>query len=284
MTLRGLICAVAGLAFLPGVATHARTVVVQPVPGDPAASGALLLAALADLEGTAVDPGLLKLEAGVYDIGFKTLFTKPYVDIEGSGEGVTTITGKSPRDDVPNPTVRMRTSTELRFLTIEDRGPGGATAISLSAGSPRLMHVTLRASNGRYNFVVDTVPGSTSSLTDVTIVASGPDSLGLGVATNSVVLMKDSTIVASGPTSARGTQNIGGSLSLVNTLVQTRFAVVGGVRADRSSIEGTQLALQSMSQPVEIGASQVIGAISGTTITCVGAYDGSYAPLDETCR
>src|SRR5262245_44539067 len=154
MTLRGLICAVTVLVFLPGVAAQARTVVVRPVPGDPAASGAILLAALADLEGTAVDPGLLKLEAGVYDIGFKTLLTKPHVDVEGSGEGVTTITGKSPRE-APIPTVMMRNSTELRFLTVENRGPGVATAIVFSVESPRLTHVTLRASNGRYNFVVD---------------------------------------------------------------------------------------------------------------------------------
>jgi hypothetical protein len=70
-----------------------RTVIVTPVPGDPVASGAALLQALAGVVDAASDnPYLLKLEPGVYDLGSDSLVMKPFVDVEGSGEGVTRVT------------------------------------------------------------------------------------------------------------------------------------------------------------------------------------------------
>ena len=41
---------------------------------------------------SASNPYLVKIEPGIYDLEADSLFMRPYVDIEGSGEGVTTIT------------------------------------------------------------------------------------------------------------------------------------------------------------------------------------------------
>ena len=69
-----------------------RTVFVSPVPGDAAASGAALLAAVAGIpDASAANPYLVKVEPGLYDLNGASLAMKEYVDIEGSGEQVTVI-------------------------------------------------------------------------------------------------------------------------------------------------------------------------------------------------
>jgi hypothetical protein len=73
-----------------------RTIVVKAVPGDALAGGSALLAALASIAtNSASDPWLVKLEAGLYDLGVSSLVMKEYVDLEGSGPGVT-MAGRPP--------------------------------------------------------------------------------------------------------------------------------------------------------------------------------------------
>ena len=96
-----------------------RTVIASPVPGDSLASGTALLSALAGIaDASAANPYLLKIEPGVYDLGTSSLLMKQYVDIEGSGEGVTKITAHGP-SFATSGTVVGASDTELRFLTVE---------------------------------------------------------------------------------------------------------------------------------------------------------------------
>lgn len=119
-----------------------RTVVVSPIPGDPAASGAALVAALDAVADASVgNPWLVKLEPGVYDLGGHSLAMKPFVDIEGSGEIVTRITGSS-----NGGTVRGANHAELRNLTVESSA--GNAAIANVGASPRLTRVTATAGGG----------------------------------------------------------------------------------------------------------------------------------------
>lgn len=155
-------------------AAYERTVIVSPVPGDAAASGTKLLDALSGItDASQENPYLLKIEPGVYDLGSSPLVMKQWVDIEGSGEGVTTIRrAGSPNFDTG--TVVAANKAELRFVTVENTGGATrATAIwNEGASSLRLLNVTARASGGSVNVGVDTLNAS-PEMTDLTVTAAG---------------------------------------------------------------------------------------------------------------
>lgn len=65
---------------------------------------------------------------GVYDIGTNSLVMQAYVDIEGSGENVTKITGTlSPNEGTTYGVVLGASNAEIRFLTVENTGTGTYT-------------------------------------------------------------------------------------------------------------------------------------------------------------
>src|ERR1041384_6430129 len=69
-----------------------RTVLVSPVPGDPIASGTNLRNALDNIPSpSSTNRWLVKIEPGIYQLQGNALSMRPWVDIEGSGIGVTTI-------------------------------------------------------------------------------------------------------------------------------------------------------------------------------------------------
>jgi hypothetical protein len=123
-----------------------RTALVSPVPGNPVASGTALRNALAGIPSpSAADPWLLKIEPGIYDIGATSLQMRSWVDIEGSGVGVTTIRGNvSPGSDFQNGTVNGANDAELRLLTVEASGSSVVAMVNWKA-SPRLYRVKLVA-------------------------------------------------------------------------------------------------------------------------------------------
>ena len=98
-----------------------RTVLVSSVPGNPASSGTALRNALSGISSpSSTNPWLLKIEPGIYDIGSTPLPMRSWVDIEGSGIGVTIIRGTV---DVTasgsGGTVNGASDAELRLLTVE---------------------------------------------------------------------------------------------------------------------------------------------------------------------
>ena len=103
-----------------------RTVFVSPVEGNPVASGDRLLAALADITTASADnPWLIRIEPGLYDLGGRSLAMKSYVDIEGSGTGVTTV-----RSTVEMlGTVEGAEFAELRALTVSNKAAARAIAL-----------------------------------------------------------------------------------------------------------------------------------------------------------
>lgn len=103
------------------------TVVVNADPLDPAGNCTALRAALAGItDNSAARPYLIKLEPGVYNCGGNStgatnnnnLDMKPFVDIEGSGQGVTTILGDT--NDDSEAVLGMAGNAELRHLTVEN--------------------------------------------------------------------------------------------------------------------------------------------------------------------
>src|SRR5262249_12086035 len=106
--------------------------VVVPVVADPVQNGANLHAAAAGIAAqspSASNGFLLKLEPGIYDIGSTPLQMYPYVEIEGSGEGITTITGAGQASQTSG-VVLAASNTQLRKLTVQSRsGASYSTAV-----------------------------------------------------------------------------------------------------------------------------------------------------------
>ncbi len=138
----------AGLTNLNAQPRFVRTVVVSP-GASPLASGNALLSALAAITtASATTPFLLKIEPGVYDVNATTFLMKPFVDVEGSGEGVTKITGIGNASNTVG-TVQVVGNSELRHLTVENRGGASfAKALFVDGGSPSIQHVTVIAFGG----------------------------------------------------------------------------------------------------------------------------------------
>ena len=160
----------------PWRGAYRRTLIVNPILTgnppqlDPLASGQRLVTLLAEINGNAIDnPYLLHLEPGIFDLGPGALTLKPFVDIEGSGEGVTVIRGAG------GVVINGADDVELRSLTVE-HAPGGANsvALDLAGDATRLTHVTALATGGASANHAITAAGSGAVFTEVTAVAAAP--------------------------------------------------------------------------------------------------------------
>ncbi len=133
-------------------AAQIRTVLVSPVPGNPIASGTALRNALAGIPSpSSTDRWLLKIEPGIYDIGSTSLPMRPWVDIEGSGIGVTTIRGTVDGGTLVNATINGASNAELRLLTVEATGNSTINTVIAMYNQnafPRLYRVKLVAQAG----------------------------------------------------------------------------------------------------------------------------------------
>jgi hypothetical protein len=122
------------------------------VPGNPIAGGTALRSALAGIASpSSTDRWLLKIEPGIYDIGIVSLPMRSWVDIEGSGIGVTTVRGNVDAAPAFDGTINGADNAELRLLTVEAQGTGAssaAIAVSNTNASPRLYRVKLTATAG----------------------------------------------------------------------------------------------------------------------------------------
>jgi hypothetical protein len=134
------------------------------------------------------NPCLLKVMPGVYDINANSLQMVDYVDIEGSGESVTRITGN--RGSYPG-VVAGSDNAEIRFITIENTGGGSyAYALSMINSSPKVTNVTAIASGANQNIAVDSEVNLSSIFKNVTAIASGGSvSLGFYIDTASPTLV-----------------------------------------------------------------------------------------------
>src|SRR5437868_3037943 len=104
----------AAAAITSAAEAQIRTVLISPVPGSPTTSGDRLLSRYAAI----VDAGstnryLVKIEPGIYDLKNRTLSLKPFIDVEGSGEGVTIVRGIAESTG----TIAGVGDAELRWLT-----------------------------------------------------------------------------------------------------------------------------------------------------------------------
>jgi len=305
----------------PGGYTH--TVIVSPDPDRFVAGRQLMQAVTGITDASAANPWLVKIEPGIYDLDRASLSMRPYVDIEGSGEGVTTITSAL---GTGSGAVIGTNNSELRYVTVKNTGEPGQQVVAIfsETTSPRFSHVTAIASGGSENYGIHTSNG-TPVLSYVTASASGGGQ-SFGVANyNSVMTVLNSTfsaadaagfnagfvstfggtnrvtsstITASGGAIAIGMRAYNGSHTLANATVsasgpgQTTGIYIGQKASTptmnilQSRVSGGTNSIYSIGGALRVGASQLTGPagiFDIGTMTCVASSDGAFQPLSQAC-
>lgn len=252
-----------------------HTIVLSPNGPQPTDNGAALLKALALIPSpSATRPYLIKLEPGVYDLGTGQLQLRPFVDIEGTGEDLTVITAQGKSDNPlngPNGTVVGASNSELRFLTIQNRGGAGAQtlAIGVYAGSNvtgefRLFHTTIRLGNvpanseiGLYN------KGGVAQLEFSRVMVNSPNPNYAILTYGNSVNLETSRATAGGSGTGDGLFIAGGQVIVRNSILEGNSeALING--GGTALIAGTQL-----SGPVTV--------FFGTR--CVDSYKVDFTPI-----
>jgi len=192
-------------------------ILVAPVRGDFTSIQAAINSAI---NPTATNPYLIVVAPGLYT---ESITLKPYVDVQGSGVNLTTIT-----HDGSAPTVTGADHSELRSLTVINTGGGNtATGIANINTSPTLRDLVVQVSGGLTN-------------TGVYQAVSGYEVSGLdpgGSFRQIQPLLVNSRIVVSGGLTAYGLYNVasistaGGSehqtVTLTTTVQSSEVEVTG---------------------------------------------------------
>lgn len=262
---------------------------------------------------SAAAPCLVKLAPGRYDLGPNEMQMKDYVDVEGSGEGVTTIVG-SWLYVVDFYTTVAR--PEIRSLTIEHQGDyAWAAAVFVYAGkSARLSNATVKSTGS----ISSTEVGIRNRYGDcelrhVTISMGGTGSQ-YAVYNEGTMLIADSTITgqATGPNRTYGVFSEGtlrvthSSIRMFGTgsygMENRGAATLEGVRVECDyfglnmfygtlNIHASQIIAQNplradINTTARVGASMLSGLklVDLGTKICVASYDGNFQPLSSTCQ
>lgn len=251
-----------------------RTVLVSPVPGDPIASGTALRNALAGISApSSTNRWLLKIEPGIYDIGATSLQMRSWVDIEGSGIGVTTIRGTvDPSGELNNGTVNGASDTELRLLTVEATGNAtGAAAIAMynESSFPRLYRVKLVVQSGNGAWGIRNVQSAPLlEECEITVSAAG-SGFAYGIVFREFVgTGQRSSILRSKISVSQARINYGLYLynaQTVNQIQDTRIDVVGGQ---------TTYGIYAITEGIWTGQEQL--ALKDVLLSSAGGSSASY--------
>ena len=165
---------------------------------------------------SATNPCLLKIMPGVYNIGANSLQMQSYVDIEGSGENTTKISGSISSPYFP-PTQGVITASaptsnaELRFLTVENIDSWGGVNVAIYNNAVALKITNVTATTALYgssNYAVYNYTSSTT-MTNVTATASNGSSNRAVYNRSSSTIMTNVTATASVSSVSGGSSNYG---------------------------------------------------------------------------
>lgn len=226
---------------------YRRTLLISPT-GTAVQNGTALRNAVAAISGpSATNQWLVKIEPGIYDFGTQGLQMRSFVDVEGSGMGVTTLTSTVSSFTVG--TVTMATDSELRNLTVQNTGGSGNDATAVRNGS-----------------------GVVSRIRDLRIVstnATGFRAFAIEVE-SSTLTARNIEVSASGGTAANnGIWGFGGTITVHDSVLSsTGSAFLDANAASTFRIIGTRL----------------IGAVTDGNPACVGSYNASFVALGAACN
>jgi hypothetical protein len=163
---------------------------------------------------------LLKIMPGTYSVGTGSLTMQQYVDIEGSGENVTVISGSVDNTALPlaNGVVNGTSNTELRYLTVKNTGTGSyAAGVVNNSAAPKLTHITVTVSGattgnfGVYNYNSSPIMSAVSAS-----ASGGTDSYGISNVSSSSPTINNVTSGAAGGTYSYGVYNNASSPAMSN--------------------------------------------------------------------
>jgi len=277
-----------------------RTFVVSGAD-TPTRNGVKLRQTLGDIRATAARPALVLLGPGVYDVGETELAMKPFVDLQGSGEGLTRITAPGRGSELG--TVAGADDAELRFLTVESSGGGAfGVAIRNPGASPRITHVTVVTGG-----TAATMKGilSTSSaaplIRDTTVrVSAVSGGVGIGIQNSSApARIERADVMVSGGLIDVAIENAASSpVRIRDSVIMARSsgdepstALLSSrslVFVDGSHLSGDNAADGRSNNQYRIGTSRLDGAVtltpSASSSRCVFSYREDYTPLGSDCH
>ncbi len=262
-------------AKLAADAVFSRIIVVRNDPADNVGNCNDLVDELAAItDNDANNRYLIWLEPGIYDCGSSALTNtafvemKPFVDIEGSGQKVTKITGSN-SGSITTHILKGADNSELRNLTVENTST--AIAVQSAIGASRLdgfgmLFVTALAVEGAAGDGLTTAAPISVELSHVTLIGSGRGVRMPGSATGPFGSLVINNSFVQG--------NSAGISAFLNNEVTVRNSVVIG------GLLGT-----SNATTFNLISTQLVDPVGSTgTYRCVGAYDGNFAPLDAACQ
>ncbi|OGQ09976.1 MAG: hypothetical protein A3G39_09360 [Deltaproteobacteria bacterium RIFCSPLOWO2_12_FULL_43_16] len=224
---------------------------------------------------SATNPCLLKIMPGVYNIGANSLQMQNYVDIEGSGEDVTKITGNA--GTIYTAVVNGASNAEIRFLTVENTGAANEICAIYNVNpSAKITNVTVITTGGAASNSCGVWNDASVTMTNVTVSATGGINTNRGVVNQATVIMTNVIITATGG----GFQNIG-VLNSFSTVTMTNATVnvsgsgaieyIGVLNMGNSNVtimNSTITATGGVSKGVSNNAS--FATITNSTITASG--------------
>ncbi|MFN3257473.1 MAG: hypothetical protein ACE37B_17450 [Ilumatobacter sp.] len=185
----------------------------------------LLSAALASItDASASNPYLVRIAPGAYT-ETASVALKSHVDVEGSGQGVTTI-GCACASDFSTPGATIHSdgvvAAQIRHLAIANTGGDLGSVGIYNTGSLTMLHVTATAAGGTISNVAIFNTNSTTIMSDVTATANGVGGVAAVGITNvdSTATLTDVVATATGGSDTRGVQ-IDSSTATLTDVVAT---------------------------------------------------------------
>lgn len=143
------------------------------------------------------NPYLVKLMPGIYDIEAGSVIMKPYVDLEGSGENVTKVTGNKECIHEPSGVFFLASNSEIRNLTVEHSG-----GVSYAVGIYNGQTISTKITNVR-----------------VIVTGSGSYSAGISSGDSTSTVIKNTSVSVSGGGYVNGVASGFGSVSMINVKI-----------------------------------------------------------------
>ena len=259
---------------------------------------ALLSTALAAItDATSSNPYVIKIAPGIYTETAPVVL-KDYVDVEGSGQDITTINCACSSNSFDSVMSAGAITAEIRHLTINNTGGGdnsfGVYTKGVTNGSFSMDNVTATATGGTYNYGVFNDDSSSPSMNNVTATATGGTNAG-GVynTQSSSPSMNNVTATASGTGNNFGVINNNSSPSMNNvTATATGGGVNYGVQNDSSSptirnssfTGSTNSIRNSGTSSAQVADTMLDGQVdAGGGLACVGVYTTAFVALNGGC-
>jgi hypothetical protein len=208
---------------------------------------------------------LLQIMPGIYNIG-SSLQMQSYVDIAGSGENTTKITGSI--NSMTSGIIDGADNAEIRFLTVENTSSGSdVNAIYNTGGYPKITNVTTRVTGGFFGRGIFN-DSSNAIINNVTVLVSGA-SFSFGIENSS-----------SSPVINNVSVNASGSLDGYGIYSYSTSKVV--IR--NSGITGSTASITTDARTLVFNT-QLTGTVDAppSTVTCAGVYDEGYVFYASTC-